>query len=188
MSAKEVIKDYNKYHTEIEKWITLKGEIKYLRLATLLTTNKITVEWRVLRDTYRYDKRLLVNIFKYCSFFEEFLRAQIWNISQANYKKLERACLAKVIDEVTKNKNLITTVDFSLDTLAKNQDIINYLRNRVCHNKIVLESKKNGLAIKDLLTAFKETLPKSYQLGFITDINKCASKLNLPEKLAIKLQ
>lgn len=188
MSAKELINDYDAHCTEIEKWIALKGEVKYLRFVTLLSTNKITVEWCVLRDLYRYDKRLLINLFKYLSFFEEFLRAQIWNISQANYKKLENSYLADAIDEIIKNKNLITTVGFSIDTLEKNQGIINYLRNRVSHNKIILESKKNGFTIKDLLVAFKETLPESYQLGFINDINKCASTLNIPEKLIIELK
>lgn len=187
MPAKELIIDYDEHCAEIEKWIALKGEIKYLRFADLLRTNNVTVEWCFLRDTYRYDKRLLINIFKYCSFFEEFLRAQIWNISQANYKKLESAYLDDAIEEIIKSKNLITTVDFSVDTLEKNQDIINYLRNRASHNKIILESKKNGLAIEDLLTAFKETLPENYQPGFITDINKCTSKLNIPGKLIIKL-
>jgi len=187
MSAKEVIRDYDEHFPEIEKWLALKGEIKYLRFATLLNTNKITVEWCVLRDVYRYDKRLLINLFKYLSFFEEFLRAQIWNISQTNYKKLEKACLAKVIDEVIKYKSLIKTVDFSVDTLTKNRDLINYLRNRVSHNKIILESKKNGFTIKTLLTLFKETLPESYRHGFIADVNKCTDKLKLPICLAIKL-
>ncbi len=187
MSANEVIKDYNEHCAEIEKWIALKGEQKYLRFVKLLIANNITVEWCVLIDLYRYDKRLLITLFKYLSFFEEFLRAQIWNFSKINYKKLEDAYLNKTIDEVIKNKNLITTVDFSLDILSKNQGIINYLRNRVSHNKIILESKTNGLAIKDLLTAFKETLPKSYQRGFITDINKCANKLNLTKELVIML-
>lgn len=69
MSAKEKIIDYTEHSAEIEKWLALKGETKYLRFAELLTKNGISVEWQTLKDTYRYDKRLLVNIFKYLSFF-----------------------------------------------------------------------------------------------------------------------
>ena len=67
MSAKEIIIDYEEHSNEIEKWLALKGETKYMRFVTLLQTNNVSVEWEVLRDTYRYDKRLLVNLFKYFS-------------------------------------------------------------------------------------------------------------------------
>ena len=187
MSAKEEIIDYNLHSNEIEHWIALKGETKYLRLARLLKAKGIAIEWNILKDTYRYDKRLIVNIFKYLSFFEEFLRAQIWNVSQASYKKLENAYLTCAIDEVIKLKNQIQYNCFSVDLLSQNKDWITYLRNRVSHNKIILESKKNDRDIKGILMAFKETLPDDYQSGFAHDINKCANGLNIPPSLVIAL-
>lgn len=187
MSAKEIIIDYEEHSNEIEKWLALKGETKYMRFVTLLQTNNVSVEWEVLRDTYRYDKRLLVNLFKYFSFFEEFLRAQIWNVSQTSYKKLESAYLADAIDEVINLKSQIQYNGFSVDTLITNKDLINYLRNRVSHNKIILESAKDEFMVRDLLFAFKNTLPDNYRMGFYLDINNCGHGLKLPTCLIIEI-
>lgn len=91
MFKKEEIIDYNEHSLEIERWVELKGEQKYLEFIKLLKDNRINVKWDVLKDTYRYDKRLLINIFKYLSFYEEFLRAQLWNSDSKNsYKSLEK--------------------------------------------------------------------------------------------------
>lgn len=185
MSAKEKIIDYNEHSSEIKKWLALKGETKYLRFAELLTKNSIPVKWQTLKDTYRYDKRLLVNVFKYLSFFEEFLRAQIWNINKSTYKKVEESLLREVIDEIINIKDRIDYQEFSIVTLKQSRDKINCLRNRVAHNKIILESEKDGANIKDILKAFKNCLPESYQQGFVSDINKCAVGLNIPSELQI---
>ena len=187
MSAKEEIIDYAAHSEEIEHWIALKGEIKYMRFASIVKNCGTDIQWEIWKDTYRYDKCLLINIFKYLSFFEEFLRAQVWNVSQVGYKKLESAFLCGAIDTVIENKNNIYYEGFSVDLLAKNKDIINYLRNRISHNKIILESNKDGKTLKELLIAFKETLPESYKRGFVSDINKCISKLNIPPCLVIEL-
>lgn len=185
MSAKERIIDYDKHSSEIEKWLVLKGETKYLRFAELLTKNCIPVKWESLRDTYRYDKRLLVNVFKYLSFFEEFLRAQIWNINKVTYKKVEQCFIAEIIDEILAITDKIDYIGFSIASLEQNKDKINYLRNRVAHNKIILESEKDGANIKAILNAFKNCLPESYQRGFASDINKCVVGLNIPSELQI---
>lgn len=185
MSAKEKIIDYTEHSAEIEKWLALKGETKYLRFAELLTKNGISVEWQTLKDTYRYDKRLLVNIYKYLSFFEEFLRAQIWNINKPSYKKVEKCFLSEVIDETLTIIDKIDYIGFSIAALEQNKDKINYLRNRVVHNKIILESEKDGAKIKEILSAFKICLPESYQQGFASDINKCVGGLNIPSELQI---
>lgn len=185
MSAKEKIIDYTLHSAEIEKWLALKGETKYLRFAELLTKNGISVKWQTLKDTYRYDKRLLVNVFKYLSFFEEFLRAQIWNINKATYKKVEKSSLSDVIDKILPIKDKIDYSGFSITALEQNKDKINCLRNRVAHNKIILESEKDGAKIKEILSAFKICLPESYQQGFASDINKCVGGLNIPSELQI---
>jgi len=185
MSAKEKIIDYTEHSAEIEKWLALKGEAKYLRFAELLTKNGIPVKWESLRDTYRYDKRLLINIFKYLSFFEEFLRAKIWNINKLSYKKVEKCFLSEVIDETLTIIDKIDYIGFSLGTLEQNKDKINYLRNCVAHNKIILESEKDGANIKEILSAFKICLPESYQQGFASDINNCVGGLNIPSELQI---
>ena len=187
MSARKKIIDYNENSEEIEKWLALKGETKYLRFADLLTKNDIPVKWQTLKDTYRYDKRLLVNVFKYLSFFEEFLRAQIWNINKPSYKKVEKSFLSEVIDEILAIKDKIDYRCFSIAALEQNNDKINYLRNRVAHNKIILESEKDGANIKEILNVFKNCLPESYQQGFVADINKCVLGLNIPVELRIDI-
>ncbi|MDE5553283.1 MAG: hypothetical protein K2I67_01935 [Malacoplasma sp.] len=185
MAAREKIIDYNENSEEIEKWLALKGETKYLRFAELLMKNDIPIKWESLRDTYKYDKRLLVNIFKYLSFFEEFLRAQIWNINKSTYKKVEESLLREVIDEILSIKDKIDYMEFSVVSLEQSKDKINFLRNRVAHNRIILESEKDGANIKDILSAFKACLPESYRQGFSSDIKKCLCKLNVPSKLQI---
>lgn len=187
MSAREEIIDYLTHSEEIEKWLALKGETKYMRFANILNANGIAVEWNVLKDTYRYDKRLLVNIFKYLSFFEEFLRAQIWNISPIRYRKLEEASLMDIINTVIELKDNVNYVGFSVGVLESNKNHINCLRNRVSHNKIILESVKNGKTLKELLIAFKETLPESYRCGFANDINNCKKNLKLTDLITIEL-
>lgn len=187
MSVKEEIIDYLVHSEEIEKWLALKGETKYMRFASILITNGVAVEWNVLKDTYRYDKRLLVNIFKYLSFFEEFLRAQIWNISPIGYRKLEEASLMDIMNTVIELKNSVNYIGFSVGVLESNKDYINCLRNRVSHNKIILDSVKNGKTLKDLLLAFKEILPESYRCGFTNDINNCKKNLQLPKSIIIEI-
>lgn len=187
MSAKEEIIDYNLHANEIEHWIALKGETKYMRFASLLKAKGIAVEWNVLRDTYRYDKRLIVNIFKYLSFFEEFLRAQIWNVSQTSYEKLEGDFLSKAISEVVRLKEQIHYEGFSIELLSQNRELINHLRNCVSHNKIILETQKDNCGIKDILDAFMTTLPEYYRRGFSLSINSCVKELNIPSCLVINL-
>lgn len=136
---------------------------------------------------FRYDKRLLINCFKYLSFYEEFLRAQIWNISQVNYKKLEDKYLLVVIEEIINLEDKIKYKRFNLQCLKENKTYINYLRNRVMHNKIILNSIKEKKDIREILTTFKDCLPETYKNGFTSDINNCCKGLNLDEKLIIKL-
>ena len=116
--------------------------------------NGIPVKWETLKDTYRYDKRLLVNVFKYLSFFEEFLRAQIWNIDKADYKKLEKCFLLEVIDKISTIKDKINYNGFSTTALEQSKEKINYLRNCVAHNKIILENRKRRLTYKRHLECF----------------------------------
>ncbi len=185
MSYKDEITDYNTYGQDIDKWIILKGEKKYMQFVKLLKQNNIDVKWNTLKDTYRYDKRLLVNLFKYLSFFEEFLRAQIWNASSKAYGKVENMGLRKIIDTTIELKSKINYPNFSLDNLIKNKELLIELRNRVSHNKIILTSTKNDSNINQIIVAFKNTLPINYQEGFVKDIDSCKKNLKIPKQLTI---
>lgn len=187
MSAAKEIMDYDKHKKEIDHWFALKGETKYLEFVNLLKEHDEEVYWEKVRDTYKYDKRLLVNIFKYLSFFEEFLRAQVWNISEQTYKVIEEKFLREIIQAVVELKDEIEYQEFSVENLEKNKNQINHLRNRVSHNKIILTCKCEGSDIKTILINLKNTLPQSYKQGFTSSINSCVLNLKVPEKLKIKI-
>ena len=63
---------------------------------------------------------------------------------------MERGYLNDVIEEVLENESLLTTkIDF--DSLKSGRDAINSLRNRVSHNKIMLNFNSNSLDLKQAL-------------------------------------
>lgn len=186
MSYKEEIIDYEDNKDEIEKWLALKGETKYMKFADLLKAHSLPLYWVSLRDIYRYDKRLLVNVFKYLSFFEEFLRAQIWNNISISYKKLEDIGFNDAMLRVANNTD-IQYDDFDANILMQNKDDIYYVRNRVCHNKIMLTSNRGGKDIKQLLALLANTLPVSHKKGFSYDINKCTCGLYVDKAFIVNI-
>lgn len=187
MSIGQEIIDYEKNKDEIDKWISLKGECKYMQFVDILKEKQIAVEWKILDDVYRYDKRLLMNLFKYISFFEEYLRAKIWNLGVSTYKALEKLCLKELIDKIIENKEKLTSIKDMIDSLAKYKDEINHLRNCVSHNKILLSSEKFDKNISELIIDFRTAIPLDYQQGFTKSINKSSYDLSVPEKLLVKI-
>lgn len=183
---KEII-DYQDHKKEIDKWVSLKGEKKYLEFVKVFKEKDITITWKKLDDTFRYDKRLLINLFKYLSFFEDYLRAIVWNYSSLTYKKLEKSFLIDVIEEAINTIGTLSIKGFDLELLKINKDYFNYLRNRVSHNKIIIDSEYNGKGYKELIKIFGKTLPGDYQKGFTKDINSCSNGLVLDEKLVVAL-
>lgn len=187
MQIEKEIVDYQEHQEEIDKWISLKGEKKYLEFIKTLKDHNIAITWKKLDDTFRYDKRLLINLFKYLSFFEDYLRAIVWNHSSKTYKKIEQSFLSEVIEEVINLNSPLNIKGFDFNKLRVNKEYINCLRNRVSHNKIIINSEHNGKGFKDLIKIFGETLPLDYQKGFIKDINSCSKGLVLDEKLVVVL-
>lgn len=177
MLIEEEIIDYQDHKKEIDKWISLKGEKKYLEFVKVLKDQGIEITWKKLDDTFRYDKRLLINLFKYLSFFEDYLRAIVWNYSNKTYKKIEDSYLKEVIDEVLSIADSLDIKGFDINKLKGNKPYINELRNRVSHNKIIINSGIDGKDYKEMIKVFKETLPVDYQAGFIKDINNCSKEL-----------
>jgi len=187
VELKKRIVDYDANKEEADKWLNLKGVAKYEQFADILDNNNIEITWKFLDDLVRYDKRLLINIFKYLSFYEDYLRALIWNIDKVDYNKLKKSYLKEVIEEVLKKEKLLNT-DIDFDSLKKGKKAINSLRNRVSHNKIILDFNLDGLNLKQALIYFKNILPKNYQNGFIKDINNCVKELNISENIKIYLK
>lgn len=78
---REFISDYDENKDEIEYWLSIKCVQKYRRFAQLLQDKGIERTWKNVSGLYRYDKRLLFNIFRYISFEEEYLRASVVKLS-----------------------------------------------------------------------------------------------------------
>lgn len=184
MDLKNRIIDYDANKSEADKWLKLKGVAKYEMFADILKKNNIEITWKKIDDLVKYDKRLLIRIFKYLSFYEDYLRALIWNIDKSNYKKLEDSFLKDIIKEVLKNKNQLNN-EIEFNKLKFGKIAINNLRNSVSHNKIMLNFSLDNLTLKQALIYFKDALPKDYQNGFKKDINGCVKKLDIDERIKI---
>lgn len=64
MYLKNFIIDYDNNIKEIEKWVSLKSEEKYIEYAKILVKNGVKdISWKQLDDYFRYGKRLLFNLF-----------------------------------------------------------------------------------------------------------------------------
>lgn len=187
MILQEKIIDYSLHSKEIDHWINLKGEKKYLQIATVLEKHQIPVTWKKISDAYRYDKRLLINCFKYLSFYEEFLRAKIWNNGNIGYEELEKLSLAKIMERIIQSDDQKIRQEVDIKILNNSKYLINHLRNCVSHNKIILNTIKDGKNIRAILMAFKDCLPIDYRIGFSKDINRCLEHLHLDNKIIIRI-
>ena len=90
--------------------------------------------WDALDTLCRYDKRLLVNVFKYMSFFEDYIRAKVWNNGNKSYKSVESQELRETITVLGETK----VRDEQLNFIVTNVEYICKLRNQISHNKIML--------------------------------------------------
>lgn len=187
MSITKEIVDYSEHKSEVDKWIRLKGEQKYLQFAGILKEHDQPVTWQNISELYRYDKRLLINLFKYLSFFEEYLRALVWNASETKYNTLSNSYLNDALDMVIELKDSVACEAGFMDSLIANRDYINGLRNRVSHNKIMLNYVKDGKTLGDMILLFKKTLPFDYQKGFASDINSCTRGLRICKDLIVSI-
>lgn len=146
---------------EVDYWLQLKGEQKYLELLYLLDEEDRC--WLNVKDLYRYDKRLQSNIFRYFCMFEEYLRALMSNqAGDINIDDTEKLCQIFKIEPKFKNKKILKLhryldkLDFfELIPLVINiQDMHGYqiekfnlqnnllalksVRNCICHNRLLL--------------------------------------------------
>ena len=186
MEIENRIIDYKSNQVEIEKWALLKGEQKYLQFIEILEKKGIPCTWKNVDDLVRYDKRLLINLFKYMSAFEDVIRAVAWNKLNLEYKELEESLIWQTIDKLA----TVGSVDkgfINIEYIINNKTNINKLRRMISHNKIMILNEGKETDLKVLLLMFKEALPKAYQDGYVNDINACAKRLNLDEKVVIKI-
>lgn len=183
---RERIVDYPAYEEEIEKWLRVKGDEKYSQFADMLEKKNIEVTWSRISDLYRYDKRLLINNFRYVSFFEEYLRAILMNNSDdclSKYDDLEERYFPELMQKVAELNKEILCRYFDNTDLSDKVGPMRELRNRISHNKIMLHQYD----LKETMRLFYRLLPQDYREGYRKDINKCVCGLDVDNSIAIMI-
>ena len=157
-----------------------------MQFIEILEKKGIPCTWKNVDDLVRYDKRILINVFKYMSLFEDTIRAVAWNNLEIEYKTLEDDLIWKTIERLVEVGNIDKNF-INIEYIISNQTSINKLRRMISHNKIMLLSEGKEPGLKELLEMFKKALPTAYQKGYVRDINACVKGLNLDDKMTIKL-
>lgn len=177
MSLENKIIDYNIHKEDILHWVNLKGEYRYENIIDFLEKNNIECTWKHVSDYIKYDKRILINCFKYFTFLEEFYRSYVIQYHIIDKDNLKNYYFSTAIDNYLQIKENKAYEDIDLALLEKEKKTIIDLRNTVVHNNILLINKYNEKSLKEALVILVNILPKSYRKGYISDINKCKRNL-----------
>ena len=86
----EKIIDYKEHEEEILHWVNLKGEYRYLTIIEFLKKKNIECTWNNVTYYIKYDKRILINSFKYIVFLEELYKSFIKKHKTINQGNLIR--------------------------------------------------------------------------------------------------
>lgn len=178
MFLEDEIIDYKKNEESIVHWTTLKGDFRYKKIIEFLKNKNIPLTWDNITNYIRYDKRLLINSFKYIIFLEEFFKSIVCNSKKYSYNKACSFDFRKAVNDYLSMNNIISFDDNNIDILREYKDFIISFRNAVAHNKILLIERygkgNDKIDLESVLKLYIQILPKSYRDGFIKDINKCA--------------
>lgn len=176
MALEEEIIDYCDNENDILHWVSLKGEYRYKQIIIFLKNNDIPLTWDNITYYIKYDKRLLINSFKYLVFLEELFKSYIEKYKDIKISKINTFSFAKAIEVYLTIEDVKEYfIDFNL--LKNEYKSIIQLRNRVVHNKILLGKTFSNKTLEEVLNIFKMILPSSYKSGFIKDINNSSKKL-----------
>ena len=99
MSLEKEIIDYKRNKQEILHWVNLKGEYRYLSIIEFLKNKKIECTWGNITYYIKYDKRLLINSFKYIVFLEELYKSFIKKYKEVKQSALLRYDFSKALEE-----------------------------------------------------------------------------------------
>lgn len=184
MSLKDKIVDYAANKKDVEHWVALKGEYRYETIISFLKSQNIECSWDNITRYIKYDKRILINSFKYIVFLEEMYKSFVYKYNPK--LKGSKMYFQKAYYEylMLGEKAVFDGVDLNL--MKNYKESINAYRNKVVHNNILINQKFNGFSLEEVLHQFADILPKSYRDGFISDINNCSKGL-LEDQWHIKL-
>lgn len=173
MSLEDKIIDYKDNVSDIEHWVALKGEFRYESIINFLTENKIECTWSNITYYIKYDKRLLINSFKYIVFLEEMYKSFIYKYGDD--KSIKNKNFQKVYYEFLLLGDVAGFDGVSLSNMKLYKKSINSFRNKVVHNNILIGQRFNGFSLEEIFKQFVTILPESYRKGFIKDINNCSA-------------
>lgn len=175
MSIENQIVDYKDNVEDIEHWVTLKGEFRYEAIIAFLKEKGIECTWKNITNYIKYDKRILINSFKYLVVLEEMYKSFIYRDKPNN--KVINYPFYKAYQEFLSLGETARYDEIDLEIMKAKGKTLNVFRNRVVHNNILIKQKFDGLPLEEVLRLFVEVLPKSYRDGFIKDINDCSKGL-----------
>lgn len=173
MLEKEIV-DYKQHEQEIRHWVNLKGEYRYQAIIDFLKEKDIICSWNNVTYYIKYDKRILINSFKYIVFLEELYKSFIKQNKDVKQSELLRYEFKKSLDEYLSIGDKANFDDIDLKLLIAEKDTINLFRNNVVHNKILLTHLYYGKTLEEVLNIFVKILPKSYRAGYVKDMNSCS--------------
>lgn len=186
---KELIIDYDNNVEDIQHWVMLKGEYRYKKIIDFMTENNISCDWKTITKYIKYDKRILINSFKYLAFLDELFKSFIirYKVDNSSDKKILDLPFNCLLCKYYSLGSKAAYEEIDVELLDKEQKAINEFRNQVVHNKIILGKNYGGKCIDEILTIFVNILPKTYRCtiipnsskkrGFIPDIQGCSKGL-----------
>ena len=172
MSLESKIIDYEENEENIKHCVLLKGEFRYLVIIDVMKEKGIPTTWENVTNCVKYDKRLLINIFKYIVFLEEYYKSKLFEIEQIEKDKLILYEFSKTLRDSLKIKDIKAFDDMNLIMLNSDVNSIIDFRNSVVHNKILIGQMFKGKTLSQMIDIYLNILPKSYRDGFIDDIKK----------------
>ena len=175
MGIRDEISDYEKNKASIEKWLHVKGEDKYIVFLNILKDKGIKTTWGNVSGLYRYDKRLLINNFKYLSFFEEYCRARLIREGGLPYDKVQPLAFGRLIDNMI-GSGILDDV-FNITEPKKELENVRVLRNWVSHNRIMLEMGDCGYPAA--VQSLHDLLPENYRKGYVNDLKRCRKAIDV---------
>lgn len=176
MLKNEII-DYDEHESEIIHWVTLKGEYRYQKIINFLKNKKIECSWTNVTNYIRYDKRILINSFKYIVFLEELYKSFVYKNKNVELNSLLCYEFRKALNEYLSIGDKANYDDIDLKLLEAERETVISFRNSVVHNKILLDRLYQNKELEEVLNIFIKILPKSYRCGYIRDINNCSKGL-----------
>ncbi len=177
MSLEKEIINYNDNIEDIKHWVTLKGEIRYEKIISFLHDKNIECTWENVTSYMKYDKRILLNVFKYIIVLEELYKSFVIMKKGKNKTNVWNKTFDNAYSEYLSLGSKAKYDNINLGLMKNEQEAIRKFRNDVVHNKILLNRKYGGRTLEEILKIFIQILPGEYRHGFIKDINNCCKEL-----------